>query len=925
MPWNPTSIVIEDWARLQLVINGVDVTYYRGAPFKINSRTVQEPFGDATLSLSFPQITSLEALPAWLVDNADVDLFGITPAGARIVLFEGLWTAEESTLSETDDGITITVVGALYQHDFYRKPPELRRYSGWDDDIAYLLASLMDPAQKPALRTMPLIIPGLAGVAYGQRGGWENALTGYAQNLLGISTVSGLPLPGEGISGIVGKPGGGGYWLVGTEGSVMAFGAARYFGSMVGVDLNEPASGIAAHPTEGYWFAARDGGVFTFSYTAQFYGSLGSTPPATDVVGFEAMPDGLGYAMVTEDGAVYNFGSSTYHGGINEVGAPDLVAGDKVVDFGLTPSGHGYVIVTEKGYCYAFGDAGYYGGANGDGKVYVAMAMRPQGDGYWLLASDGTIRNYGSAGAFAAIAPTIAAADLAATGSGGGLWLADEAGGVFTKGDATFHGSVPGGGGWVSQWTIAKLDGRQPKLQIKNVWDVQWTVACADQGVSHTLNRDTIMSPNVLYGEGVDPDGCIWRNTKYPNYNIGTAPVFGGTELKVGSTHADVIKWQRQMIASGWTDVDDTGTFRQKDSNIARRFQHQAGLSETGTVNAQTWAATFQVGSEAGDLNGCYFAPLAIRPEVDPYLYNPKGDIIGPNPAFNRNIARIEGYDNYGSQVTKWEGQTSSQQRLERDYPASYFGTITLRIDPEEGSRFAIKEGQNIKYKFFRGNNPIFHIAGVEWDWESGSVTLSVDTQARDMLTLAVMRQRIRENASPVGKPSSRASQQTEDRKITWDCESGAGIIPYQAINGGLWQVNRIPCGEFGQVIGTEFTTTTAARMSVAVFNKAVTPAMLQSVGASPFEQDYWESSASGVGGDFWVDWGLIMAWGGKDQAGGFYPGSESDGDPVTGRLVDDAGWNFEAITPPWLWVAMWVESPSTNFISGRFKPGVLT
>lgn len=920
MPWEPSLTVVEDWARPQVVINNEDVTYYRGAPVQIGGWTKNEPFGDATATLRFPQITSLEALPAFLLDNADVDIWGIRPDGSRFIIFEGLWTSEDSELSETDDGLTITVVGALYQHDFYRKPPELRRYSGWDDDIAYLLSNLMSPDQKPALRTMPLIIPGLAGVAYGQRGSWDNALTGYAQSLLAIGTNSGLPQPGEPIVGIVGKPGGGGYWLVGGKGSVLAFGSARYFGSAVGLTLNEPASGIAPAPSgNGYWFVARDGGVFTFSYEVGYQGGLGSSPPATDVEAIDAMPTGQGYAMVDEAGEVFNFGNSVYYGGPNG----SLTAFDKAIDICMAPGGTGYIVVTHFGYVYAYGSASYFGGVNSSAIRIVAAAMRPQGDGYWLLRDDGYLYGYGAASAAVPnqlVPISVKAADLSVTPSGAGLWVTDEIGGVFALGDATYHGSVPDGGGHVTQWTIGKQPGRQPILKIKNVWDVQWHVACADQGVSHKLTRDTLMSPNVLYGEGIDPEGCIWRNTRYPNYNAEAAPVFGGTTLTIGSTHGDVIKWQRQMRGSGWTDIIEDGVFRHRDSNVARAFQNQAGLTETGTVNAQTWAASFQVGSNAGDLNASYYAPLASASAVDPNLYNAKGDVIGANPDFNRNVARIEGYDNYGAQVTKWEGTVSAQGRLDRDYPATYFGTLTLRIDPEEGSRFGIEPGDNIVYRFFRGNNPQFHIAQVEVNWDDGSVTLTVDTRARDMLTIAVMQQRLRDTANPANNPSAsgRQSQQMEDRKITWDCESGAGIIPYHAISGGLWNVLRIPCGEYGQVNASDFVVDTPARMSVAVFNKAVTPNMLASMGATPFEQDYWE-------GDFWEDWGLLMAWGGKDQAGGFYPGQESEGDPVTGRLLDDAQWNFEAITPPWLWVAMWVESPTTNYISGRLKPGVLT
>src|SRR5258705_244953 len=45
-----------------------------------------------------------------------------------------------------------------------------------------------------------------------------------------------------------------GYWLVGADGGVFAFGDAGFFGSAVGVGLSAPVVGVAASPSGcGYW------------------------------------------------------------------------------------------------------------------------------------------------------------------------------------------------------------------------------------------------------------------------------------------------------------------------------------------------------------------------------------------------------------------------------------------------------------------------------------------------------------------------------------------------------------------------------------------------------------------------------------------------------------------------------------------------
>jgi len=74
----------------------------------------------------------------------------------------------------------------------------------------------------------------------------------------------------------------------------------------------------------------------------------------------------------------------------------------------------------------------------------VGIAATPDGQGYWLVASDGgvfTFRDaafYGSTGAVHLNEPIVG---IAATPDGQGYWLVASDGGVFTFGDASFMGS----------------------------------------------------------------------------------------------------------------------------------------------------------------------------------------------------------------------------------------------------------------------------------------------------------------------------------------------------------------------------------------------------------------------------------------------------------------------------------------------------
>ncbi|MHB1536821.1 MAG: plastocyanin/azurin family copper-binding protein [Acidimicrobiales bacterium] len=78
-------------------------------------------------------------------------------------------------------------------------------------------------------------------------------------------------------------------------------------------------------------------------------------------------------------------------------------------------------------------------------KPVVGMAATPDGKGYWLVAADGGIFNFGDAAFYGSMGdvhlnkPVVG---MAATADGGGYWLVAADGGIFSLGDAAFHGSM---------------------------------------------------------------------------------------------------------------------------------------------------------------------------------------------------------------------------------------------------------------------------------------------------------------------------------------------------------------------------------------------------------------------------------------------------------------------------------------------------
>jgi hypothetical protein len=104
--------------------------------------------------------------------------------------------------------------------------------------------------------------------------GQAPAVYGDASKTFSSEAGSG-PMPLDAlVTGGAMAPGATGYWLVGADGGVFAFGTAPFDGSLPGIGVTPvaPITGMAAAPRGGYWLVGADGGVFAFG-GAGFHGS----------------------------------------------------------------------------------------------------------------------------------------------------------------------------------------------------------------------------------------------------------------------------------------------------------------------------------------------------------------------------------------------------------------------------------------------------------------------------------------------------------------------------------------------------------------------------------------------------------------------------------------------------------------------------
>lgn len=235
-------------------------------------------------------------------------------------------------------------------------------------------------------------------------------------------------------------PDGHGYWLVGADGGVYAFGDAPFEGSIpqLGLTLVAPIVGMA--PTQdgrGYWLMGADGALLgppsEFAFGDALYCSSGQTAP----LGVFSPPPGFvtGIAPV--------------------VAASDNTASVGRSGFSETDGVGEVLLVPAPGDPCSASWPGSGSGAALPSNVSLSAQISAEamsGDRVWLAAVDGGVFAlsagsqgqtpfYGSLPGMR-ITPQGPIVDVVATPSGEGYWLLGADGGIFAFGDAPFYGSA---------------------------------------------------------------------------------------------------------------------------------------------------------------------------------------------------------------------------------------------------------------------------------------------------------------------------------------------------------------------------------------------------------------------------------------------------------------------------------------------------
>ena len=231
-----------------------------------------------------------------------------------------------------------------------------------------------------------------------------------------------------------------GYWMLGADGKVYAFGQARHLGAPT-LAPGQSAADLETTPSgNGYWIVDSAGGVYGYGDAASHGGiAAGQLAAGETVTGLASTPSGKGYWIFTTKGRAARFGDAVFFGDMSRA-----TLNGPVLDAIATPTGQGYYMVGSDGGIFSFGDAKFYG-SMGDKKLNAPVqSLVPDSDGigYWLVASDGGIFAFdapfkGSMGDKKLSKPVTGMVPY-----GNGYLMVGEDGGIFNFSDRPFDGSL---------------------------------------------------------------------------------------------------------------------------------------------------------------------------------------------------------------------------------------------------------------------------------------------------------------------------------------------------------------------------------------------------------------------------------------------------------------------------------------------------
>lgn len=406
-----------------------------------------------------------------------------------------------------------------------------------------------------------------------------------------------------------------------------------------------------------------------------------------------------------------------------------------------------------------------------------------------------------------------------------------------------------------SAYTLMPTDDGKWHLVQKDTTTVDFTVHYGAHGVKADLADDMTENPNTIIGHGVTPEGLVWNNAKYPQMIQGDPPDYpmnDNSSFGEGTTNADTDSGDgisvmiNKLSGTGYLPRKDRpGGFDDDVTRAIKDLQDDAGLTQSGNMNTNTWDKLFDLDVTGLNTRNAHINPLAQRSVVKEWFQTSNGSRSSKNPNFDPSVPRVDRAVDYGTRCEINRARRNARGLIAKWDDPNWSGTVTLTSDvfagdhthgdvsPTPMSRFDINAGMNFPLKNF--GDFLFHVSVVNVSGD-GTVVLGVDTRARNAAELGeVIARRIESRIHPARQWKRQHLTGVNVRRVEASIDFGV-LFNKVALSGNQWNVIKILAGEAGSVSRVRVQTSNdEAEFVTAVFAQRVSRSYLQSKVGNPF------------------------------------------------------------------------------------------
>jgi hypothetical protein len=502
----------------------------------------------------------------------------------------------------------------------------------------------------------------------------------------------------------------------------------------------------------------------------------------------------------------------------------------------------------------------------------------------------------------------------------------------------------------VMPWPWGSLNFR---FDSKDTSTKDLTIFTDGDRITLDLRDDVTEQPNTVFGTCITSKGLRVRGARYPGLFQGEPAPYpfdddrdfgldddvsdGDTDTGDGiSRLVDKLAWSN-LLNDAHADVS---TYDVYVARAVLHLQEDAGLTADGVMTPATWLALWDVDVVGFSREGARIFPFAQAARIRNYNYSSTGGILGRNPLHQTGAIRVDRTIDFG-RCEKGDAVNYARDLIHHTEGHEWFGTITFAVgvavfsgehDDETGLSTDdvmlardIRPGMNAWLPYFDGGT-LVHISGVqvgESDAGISTVTLTVDTGARDVLDISEALQRRQDSKRSFWRAWSVANRESmpSSNFIAHDEYFGKLYNPV-ALTGGQWNIVQMPIGEAGTVSRADIRMDIPVEFCWAAFVKSVTGPQLDGIVGSPFDVDVdgnspWEHET--LNAYFQNRWLRIVKGQGTQPCGyswkkGYKPGPDAmtRGDrtdnPLTGTELDDTTWTYasDPLSAPVIYLAIY-------------------